>query len=115
MTDNKKYNRIKNQVKKLLKEKNLFEISDLSLIEELIYNIKLSDSAKTNIDTFGLMMNVSKDPEKPYFQQNPSISIYNSCIKNIGMISTKLSITPAERSKLKIEEKKDTTFSDAFK
>lgn len=93
----------KKQLIEYIKNKGLFEDVDLIMIDELIYNIKVTKQAKRDLDKYGLMMNVSKDPNKPYFQQSPAVAIYNSAVKNIMNLSRKLALSPLDRKNLNLE------------
>lgn len=103
-----RYTRIKNIILKTLKDSQVYDPTDDILIDELLYNIKLSDDAKKDIKKYGFKQNVVKDPKKdPYYQANPSVSTYIQTSKNIAALLTKLGITPQERIKLEIESKEE--------
>ena len=107
-----RYTRIKNIVLKTLKDSQVYDPTDDILIDELLYNIKLSDDAKKDIKKYGFKMNVVKDPDKdPHYQQNPSVGTYISTTKNISSLLTKLGITVQERTKLEIESKGEDQLS----
>lgn len=93
----------KKQLIEYIKDKGLYEDVDLVMIDELMYNIKVSRQAKKDLNKYGLMMNVSKDQNKPYFQQSPAVAIYNSAVKNIMNLSRKLALSPLDRKNLNLE------------
>ena len=86
-----------------IKDKGLYEDVDLVMIDELMFNLKVAKQAKKDLNKYGLMMNVSKDPNKPYFQQSPAVAIYNSAVKNIMNLSRKLALSPLDRKNLNLE------------
>lgn len=99
-----KYKNIKKSILEFCDEN---EDIDEHLIDELVYNYFLADSAKQNIETHGVLVNVVRDPDKqPLYQSNQAIAIYNNALKNITMLLTKLALTPQERKKL------ETTISE---
>ena len=102
MKSKNKLTMIRNAIINYLKEKNIYDKVDATLIDEYIYNLHLADQAKADIAERGLQVNISKDPEKPYYQKNPSTNVYFDALKHIESISTKLSLSPAERKKLKL-------------
>lgn len=92
------------KIKLLEYVKNLnYQDVDEYLIDEFIYNLKLQIQAKKEIKDKGLLLNVSTNPNKPYYQQNQAISIYNSCVKNILNISKKIGLSAFDRQMLKIK------------
>lgn len=116
MTLGKKYKILKHQIIDYLKNKSLHDEVDTTLIDELCYAVFLVDECKKSIKKQGLIVNVSKNPDAPYYQQNAAIGVYNSAVKTITMISTRLSITPADRAKLiDIEaQNKDNFFEENY-
>lgn len=112
-----RYSRIRNIIKKTLDDRNIYDPSDEILIEELLFNLKISDDAKSDLKTRGYQINVVTDPaKKPYYQQNPSVGTYLSTVKNIGNLLTKLGITVQERTRSSIsvspEDPLGTLFGD---
>lgn len=95
------------QLIQYIKDKGIYEEVDLVMIDELLYNIKMVKLAKKELQEYGLMMNVSKNDDKPYFQQSPAVSVYNSAVKNIMNLSRKLALSPLDRSALKINVEED--------
>ena len=94
-------------------EKGIYQEVDRVLVDDYIYNLKLSKQAKTEITKNGSIMNVSKDPQKPYYQQNPAVSILNQCTKNLLNLSRKLALSPYDRANLNINiENDDDEFDD---
>lgn len=75
-----------------------YQDSDEPLIDELVYNFGMLKRAKTGLETDGLMMNTVRDPNRdPYYQKNPLFSIYDTCLKNINSLYTKLNVSPLDR------------------
>jgi len=101
----------KKEIEKYLRAKKQLEKVDSSLIDELCFNYFLVDESKRELIAKGLMVNVSADATKPYYQVNHITGVYNQAIKNINTISTKLGLTPQERNKLKVTP---TEKSDGF-
>jgi P27 family predicted phage terminase small subunit len=95
------------QLIEYIKNKGIYEEVDNTLIDELLYNVKIIKQAKKDLQEYGLMMNVSKNDDKPYFQQSPAVAIYNSAVKNIMNISRKLALSPLDRSALKVNVEED--------
>lgn len=100
-----KEKKLHKQIVTLLKSKNLYEISDDILIDELIFLQSLIVQSKQEIQTHGILVNVRSDGT-PLYQVNQAVSIYRDTLKSLITICTKLGITPQERSKLKLIEKK---------
>lgn len=91
----------KDKIIDYLKEKEIYETVDDTLVDELIYNIKTIDNAKVDINKRGVIVNVRSDPEAdPYFQPNPSVAIYNNALKLIMSISKRLGLSPEDRFNL---------------
>tara|TARA_R110000744_G_scaffold328078_1_gene433779 strand:+ start:342 stop:713 length:372 start_codon:yes stop_codon:yes gene_type:complete len=93
--------KIRSQITKYFKDSNTQESFDSILVDELLFQLELIADAKEEIRTKGQSINVSKDPNKPYYQVNPSIGIYQTAIKSLNSILTKLALTPQERNKIK--------------
>lgn len=72
------------------------------IIDELVYNHKLIKDSKKKIKDDGLFINVSNNPDKPYFQQNQAVTIYNNCLKNILQLSKKIGLSPLDMKQLEI-------------
>ena len=105
-----KEKKLHKQIVTLLKSKNLYEPSDEILIDELLFIQSVIASAKQEIATHGIMVNVRADISNPLYQVNQAVSIYQNAIKSLVTICTKLGITPQERSKLKLIEKQGNGF-----
>lgn len=87
-----------------LQDRNLYHETDDLLVDELLFNIKLSKDAKESISSAGLMINVTRNPEREaYYVPNPAVSIYQQCLKNIQALFRQLNLSPNERQKLKME------------
>lgn len=95
-----------------LQEKGLYNSVDTYLINEFYFNLQLVEETKETIEKVGSVMNISRDPEKPYYQQNPAITIYNKALKTLLDISRKLALSPYDREKLglEMEDKEDDLF-----
>jgi len=104
----RKYTTQKNRIINYLKDKDLYDKVDTMLIEKLIYLIRLTDMCEVDMEEKGFSMNVSKEENKPYYQQNPSVSIYQQSIKQISTIASKLGLTVQDRIKTKIKEPEET-------
>ncbi|MFW5847872.1 MAG: phage terminase small subunit P27 family [bacterium] len=85
-----------------LEQKNIYESVDDNLITELLYNVKIANQAKKDINQRGVTVNVRQSDENPYFQPNPSVSVYHSAIKIIITLSKKLGLSPEDRANLKL-------------
>lgn len=97
---------LKKSIIQLMNDKDIYENTDEFVIDELIYNLHISSEAKSNIQTYGIMVNVIRDPEAPpLYQTNQAVSIYNQAIKAVVTLCTKLSINSQERSKLNLVKK----------
>jgi P27 family predicted phage terminase small subunit len=99
-----KQKKLYTQIIKLLKSKNLYEETDLILITELFMLLDLIEASKKSIKADGILINVRADGP-PLFQMNQAVSIYRDALKSLVTVSTKLGITPQERSKLKLIER----------
>jgi P27 family predicted phage terminase small subunit len=100
MRTKNKYITLKNNIIKLVSAKGMDDC-DVNLIEELVFNYQMVDKVKSDLLSGEYMQNVRKsDAEDILLQVAPSMTVYNSCMKNILTISTKLGITPLERNKL---------------
>ena len=94
---------------KYLKEKDIYEVQHDSLIDEIVYNFSLIRKSKTEIKRRGLMVPGSKDGL--FMVKNPAISVYNDALKNIGLLISKMGLTPSDLVKLKVQNK----LTDDFK
>lgn len=100
----------KNQITEYIKAKGIFEEVDMIMVDELLFNLKVIKEAKKDISNNGLVINTSKGPN-PYYQQSPSVSIYNNAVKNVMNLSRKLALSPLDRANLKISvEEEDDGF-----
>lgn len=101
-----KQKKLRKQITDLLIDKGLFEKPDEVLIDELLYQQYLIEESKQSIKNYGIMINIRPDDQSPYFQVNQAVSVYRDSVKSLVTICTKLGITPQERSKLKLIERK---------
>jgi P27 family predicted phage terminase small subunit len=92
----------KKNIVEYIKGKGIYDDVDIMMVDELIFNMEMVKTCKKNIKEYGVTMNISKDPQKPYFQVSPNVTTYNSCIKNIMNLSRKLALSPLDRQNLKI-------------
>ncbi|HYG03028.1 MAG TPA: P27 family phage terminase small subunit [Chryseosolibacter sp.] len=95
-----------------LKKVNQFEQSDITLIDELVYQLELVNEAKRDIAQRGQMINLRKTGEEPYYQINFSVSIIQKATKIIQSIYKQLGLDVVSRLKRskqdsQQEEKKD--------
>jgi P27 family predicted phage terminase small subunit len=95
-------NLIQSTLIKFLKDKELYEDIDSTLLKELIFNIKISDECKENIEREGIRVLPSDKRYKKQFMPNKSLAIYQDAFKNINLILTNLGLTVKERQKLKL-------------
>jgi len=102
----KDYTSLKNSIIELLKEKKLFENTDLTLLDELEYQMLLMDEAKEDIKTRGIQINVRADGD-PFYQLNQSVSVVHKCTRNVQSIYRQLAIAPQDRAKLKMNTDED--------
>jgi P27 family predicted phage terminase small subunit len=100
-----KEKKLHKQIVSVLKDKNLYEPSDEILIDELIFLQSIIASSKADITAHGILVNVRADGS-PLYQVNQAVSVYRDSLKSLVTICTKLGITPQERSKLKLIEKR---------
>jgi len=98
---------MKEIIKAFLDEQNTYEETDEIVIEELIYNIKLAQVCKEEIEETGTTIE-SVTAAGSSTKVNPSFTVYNAALKNITLLCTKLGITPQDRAKLKIKKEDDS-------
>lgn len=109
-----KYRRITLNIQKYLKDKESYEKIDDTLIEELSYNVELSDIAKKDIKANGLQTMMTSTKGHEYYQINPAINVYQSAVKQITAISTKLGITVLNRTQLGLKSAEGEDELDAI-
>lgn len=113
--------KIKTTIEDFLKKDDNYSETDDMLIEELLFNWLTMQAAKKDIKKRGIILNKDREVDENGNQRgddkkNKSFEIYLQCNKELKDIFVKLSITPQERSKLKIEiTKKIDEFEEAFK
>jgi len=101
----KKYTNLEKTVVDYLENKGVSDITDFVLVDELIFNVYMADQAKSEIQEYGILVNIRADPSKePLLQTNQAVSTYNNAVKNIQTLCTKLGLTVQERTKLKLAE-----------
>jgi P27 family predicted phage terminase small subunit len=90
-------------IKDYLIKTQLLEEVDTTLIEELLFNINLSNRCKEDILLEGYKINITQSKnKKAYWIKNQSFIAYQACLKNITTIMASLGLTPRERQKFKI-------------
>lgn len=95
----------KTKIIKYLKDKGVYTETDNILVDELMANLEIAQMAKADIMENGIK------PEGK-LMQNPSLHTYNSALKNITTITTKLSLTVQEKTKIKADSKLDDDIED---
>jgi P27 family predicted phage terminase small subunit len=103
--------KLKKQIIELLGTQ--YKSSDEPLVDELIYNFKMLQRAKDGLEEQGLMINISRG-EDPYYQKNPLFSIYDTCLKNINTLYTKLNVSPLDRRNWVVNTEADDNFDQDF-
>lgn len=93
----------KEQVTQYLKDIGIYNDIDEYMVDQFIYNLQIYEQAKSELLVTGSVLNISRDPERPYYQQSPAVSIMNQATKNILNISRKLALSPLDRANLKID------------
>lgn len=94
----------KKQIIEYLQEKNIYQDVDVMLVDELIFNLQMIKNCKKEIKDKGVLIDIARsDADREYWQQNPAIAIYNKSVKNLLDITRKLSLSPVDRSALKID------------
>ena len=92
-----------------------YKPSDEALIDELIFNFKMLKQAKVGLDTEGLIINTVRNPEKdPYYQKSPYFGIYDTALKNINTLYSKLNISPFERRSWNVDGVHNDSFDKDF-
>ena len=89
-----------------------YKESDQPLIDELIYNFKMLERAKIGIEEQGLMINIAREDNPPYYQKNPLFSVYDTCLKNINALYTKLNVSPIDRRNWAVDDGEDDFDND---
>ena len=92
-----------------LKEKDIYNDIDDFLVDELIYNTKLAQMAKKDINDRGVV--VAINAAETLFNTNPSVNVYMSAAKMILNIARKLNLDSRSRVELKLNVELD---SDGF-
>ena len=106
---------LKKGITKLLKEKGMYEPTDETLIDELVFNMAMVKAARMDILDRGIILNKG-DKNSLYDRVNKSCELYDKSLRNATSLFIKLGINPQERAKLKIvAEDTDDEFSKAFK
>ena len=94
----------KKQIIEYLQEKNIYQDVDVMLVDELIFNLQMIKNCKKEIKDKGVLIDIARpDADREYYQQNPAIAVYNKSVKNLLDITRKLSLSPVDRSALKID------------
>lgn len=94
----------KKQIIEYLQEKNIYQDVDVMLVDELLFNLQMIKNCKKEIKDKGVLIDIARpDADREYYQQNPAIAVYNKSVKNLLDITRKLSLSPVDRSILKID------------
>lgn len=93
----------KEEIIEYLNNIGIYETVDEYLVDQFIYNLEMIEQAKETLLTTGIVINIARPENNPYFQQSPAISVLNSATKNVLSISRKLALSPLDRANLKIE------------
>lgn len=89
---------------KYLKDRGDWVFSDEILIDELIFSIQLLKKTQKDVVKEGYRVDVSRKPGKlPYYQINTAVIGNQMAQKRIDVLYTKLSLSPQDRFKMKIE------------
>lgn len=98
-----KYVRKIKEIKNFLRSKGVYEDVDQSLVEELVFNLYLCETARENIFKNGITLITQRSgASAPAIVQNPAVVVYQQAIKTINSISTKLGLNIQERTRLKL-------------
>ena len=112
---------IKSTIEKYLQDTDNYQSTDDILIEELVFNFLISKEAKADIKKRGIILNKDRVKDEDGVQRgddkkNKSWEIYLQSQKEMKDIFVKLSLSPQERNKLKIElTEKIDEFDQTFK
>jgi P27 family predicted phage terminase small subunit len=94
---------VEDKIYQFLRLKGQLEDIDTTLIDELLFNIELSNQCKEDLRNEGYRINVTvRKNGKPYWVKSQAFNAYQSCLKNINMILISLGMTVRERQKLKL-------------
>ncbi|MFW5891753.1 MAG: phage terminase small subunit P27 family [bacterium] len=92
----------KKELVKYLEEKGQLENIDLVMVDQYFQNLKIAKKAATKVNKEGILINVRKDDENPYYQQHPALAVYNAAVKNLMNLSRKMGLSAYDRMNLKI-------------
>lgn len=84
-----------------LMNKELYEEIDVTLMNELVFNVELADRCKADCETEGYRVKLNKTGA-PKWNTNKSLEIYQNALKNITNILQSMSLTPRERNRVKM-------------
>jgi len=94
---------MKDLIIQYLEERDMYHTSDELLIDELLFNVEMMTTAKTAIREDGIMIDITRDPDKdPFFQKNRAVDVYQQALKAMTGLMRQLALTPQERQKLKL-------------
>lgn len=85
----------------LLKDRGVYDEVDDVILSEFFTCLKMIRAAKKDINERGNL--TACDKEGKILQQNPSIAIYNTHLKNLLNLSRKFGLTPRDRMELNLE------------
>ena len=101
--------KLKKEIIRILKREKLYESTDLTLIDELIFNIELIAEAKADVKKRGININLRNDEDNPFYQLNNSLSVIQKSTKIIQSLYSQLGIdviTRIKKADKKVEDKK---------
>lgn len=101
----------KEEIIEYLEDLGLYQKVDEYLIDSFIDNLAIIEQAKTELLTTGILINIARPENNPYYQQSPAISILNSATKNVLNLSRKLALSPLDRANLKITIEEEDGFN----
>ena len=96
-----------NIVEHLKKKGNYDESIDDYLIDMLMDNLKFANEMKEKLSEEGCIIASANGNGIVSVKQHPAFSVYQMALRNIHQISSRLSISRADRIKLKLIEQKE--------
>jgi len=95
---------LKKVIKEYLVEQLLWHDSDEILLDEIVFNIEMLETAKADIRENGIQIDITRDPDKePFYQKNRAVDVYQQSLKNVQALYRQLILSPSERQKMKLE------------
>jgi len=91
---------------KICKEKDFGPEEEL-LFNELKFVLKSMEEAKANVETEGLMVNITRDEKKEaFFRKNNYIALYDNYFDKMMRLLKAFHLTPEQKTKVKEEKEK---------